>query len=204
MPPAYYRDALWIGLGGAAALVGLNRLVGVAAAHWPTAHRAIEASFGGDFDATLPAASIFGTTLIRGLMLTGLIALLASFVAAFIKQPWLRILLFLGVALSMVGNNWGTPADYAKQFLAAAIPLAVIVFGVVRVVRFNMLAYFLIVAALALVGGAGNLIAQPDGFYRANGYVVLLILAALLVWPLVAARGQAVRTRVGGSTGASV
>ena len=73
-----------------------------------------------------------------------------------------------------------------KQFLAAAIPLAVIVFGVTRLVRFNMLGYFLIVAALALVTGATKLIAQPDVFYRGNGYVVLVILAALLAWPVVA------------------
>ncbi len=191
MPSAYYRDALWIGLGGAAALVGLSRLVAVAAAHWPTAHRAIEASFGGDFDATLPGASIFGTVLIRALMLTGLTALVASFVAAFIKQPWLRALLFFGVALAMVGSNWGTPGDYAKQFLAGAIPLGVIVFGVTRLVRFNMLGYFLIVALLSLAGGAAKLIAQPDGFYRVNGYVVLLMLVALLAWPLVAWRGRA-------------
>jgi hypothetical protein len=129
-------------------------------------------------------------------MLTGLIALAASFVAALIKQPWMRVLLFFGVVLAVVGSNWGTPADYIKQFLAAAIPLALGVFGVTRVVRFNMLGYFLIVAVLGLAAGAGKLIAQPDGFYRGNGYVVLLILAALLAWPLVAWRGRASGVRV--------
>jgi membrane protease YdiL (CAAX protease family) len=196
MPSAYYRDALWIGSGGAAALVGLSRLVAVAAAHWPTAHRGIEASFGGDFDASLPAASIFGTVLIRALMVTGLVGLGASFVAVFIKQPWLRVLLFFGVALALVGSNWGTPADFAKQFVAAAIPLGVFVFGVSRVVRFNILGYFLIAAVLSLAAGAAKLISQLDGFYRGNGYVVLVMLAALLAWPLVAARGRASGARV--------
>jgi hypothetical protein len=196
MPSAYYRDALWIGLGGAAALVGLSRLVAVAAVHWPTAHRGIEASFGGDFDASLPAASIFGTVLIRALMVTGLVGLGASFVAAFIKQPWLRVLLFFGLALALVGSNWGTPADFAKQFVAAAIPLGVFVFGVSRVVRFNILGYFLIAAVLGLAAGAAKLISQLDGFYRGNGYVVLVMLAALLAWPLVAARGRASGARV--------
>ncbi len=195
MPGAYYRDALWIGLGGSAALIGISRLVGLAAAHWPTAHRAIEASFGGDFDATLPAASIFGTVLIRALMVAGLIALGASFVAAYIKQPWLRVLLFFGVALAMVGSNWGTPADFVKQFLAAAIPLGVLVFGVTRVVRFNLLGYFLIAAAMSLAAGAAKLVAQPDAFYRVNGYAVLLILAAILAWPLVAWGGRTTGAR---------
>ena len=49
MPPAYYRDALWIGVGGTAALVGVSRLAALAAAHWPTVHRAIESSFGWRF-----------------------------------------------------------------------------------------------------------------------------------------------------------
>jgi membrane protease YdiL (CAAX protease family) len=204
MPGAYYRDALWIGLGGAAALVGLSRLVAAMAAHWPTAHRAIEASFGGDFDATLPAASIFGTVLIRALMLTGLIALVASFVTAFIKQPWLRVLLFLGAALAMVGTNWGTPADYLKQFLAAAIPLGVVVYGVMRIVRFNILGYFLITALLSLGAGAARLISQPDRFYRGSGYVVLVMMVALLAWPVVAWRGRAPGTQVSGSAGSPV
>ena len=75
MPPLYYRDAVLIGMGGTAALIGFSRLIAALSAHWPTAHRGIEASFGGDFDATLPAAAIFGTVLLRALMYTGLVAL---------------------------------------------------------------------------------------------------------------------------------
>jgi hypothetical protein len=188
MPPAYYRDALWIGVGGTAALAGVNRLVALASAHWPTAHRAMEASFGGDFDATLPAASIFGTVLLRGLMYTGLMALGASFVAAHIKQSWLRILLFLSAAVALVGSNWGSPGDFAKQFLAGAVLLAVLVFGVTRVVRFNLLGYFLIAAGTTVVAGASKLISQPDAFYQVNGYAILLMLMVLLAWPLLAWR----------------
>jgi membrane protease YdiL (CAAX protease family) len=188
MPPAYYRDALWIGVGGTAALAGVNRLVALASAHWPTAHRAIEASFGGDFDATLPAASIFGTVLLRGLVYTGLMALGASFVAAHIKQSWLRILLFLSAAVALVGSNWGSPGDFAKQFLAGAILLAVLVVGVTRVVRFNLLGYFLIAAGTTVVAGASKLISQPDAFYQVNGYAILLMLIVLLAWPLLAWR----------------
>src|SRR3989440_6597019 len=36
MPSSYYRDALWIGLGGAARLLGLERLLAIASAPWPT------------------------------------------------------------------------------------------------------------------------------------------------------------------------
>ena len=53
MPAEYYRDALLIGLGGAAGILGVRTLVQVAAQHWPTAHRAMEASFGSNFDAVI-------------------------------------------------------------------------------------------------------------------------------------------------------
>ncbi len=88
--------------------------------------------------------------------------------------------------MALVGANWGTPADFGKQFAAGCILLAVLVFGVARVVRFNVLGYFLIAAGTALLSGGIKLVAQPDSVYRANGYAVLLMLAALLTWPLIA------------------
>jgi hypothetical protein len=74
--------------------------------------------------------------------------------------------------------------DLAKQFIAEAILLGVIVFGVRRVMRFNVLGGLLVVACLALVGAAAQLLAQPDGFYRTNGYVAVLVTGLLLAWPL--------------------
>ena len=124
-------------------------------------------------------------------MYTGLVALCASFVATNVKRPWLRLILFLGAALATVGTAWGTPADFAKQFLSGALLLGLLVFGITRVVRFNMLGYFLVLAGTSLLAAAAKLVSQPDGFYRGNGYAVLLMLAGLLAWPLVArgARG---------------
>ena len=188
MPNNYYRDALWIGLGGAAGLLGLERLLGVASTHWPTVHRSLEASFGLDFDALLPAASIAGGTLLRGLLFSGLVAAIAAFVAAQVRQPGLRILLLLFGALALAGGNWGSPADLAKQFLARLILLSVLAFGVRRVMRFNVLGCFLVVASTFLLSGATELLSQPDSFYRANGYAVLLALILLLGWPFAAWR----------------
>ncbi len=188
MPGGYYRDALWIGLGGTAGLLGLERLLAVASTHWPTVHRSLEASFGLDFDALLPAASILGGTVLRGLLLTGLVTAIATFFAAQVRQPALRLLLLLVGALALTGGSWGSPADLAKQFLARLILLSVLVFGVRQVMRFNILGCFLIVAGTSLFGGAAELLSQPDSFYRANGYAVLLALVLLFVWPFVAWR----------------
>jgi len=183
MPGEYYRDALWIGLGGSAGLLGLERLLAVASTHWPTVHRYLDVSFGQDFDAVFPAASILGGTLLGSLRMTAYIVVIASFIAAEIRQTWLRVLLFFVGVLAVVGGSWGSPADFAKQFLARLILLSVFVLGVRLVMRFNLLGGFLVIAGASLVSGAAELLGQPDAFYRTNGYVVLIALLLLLAWP---------------------
>ncbi len=198
MAGSYYRDALWIGLGGSAGLLGLERLLATASMHWPTVHRYFEASFGQDFDAILPAAAIFGSTLLSGLRMTAYVVIIASFVAAKIKRTWLRALLFVLGALAVVGGSWGSPADFAKQFLARLILLGVLVFGARFVMRFNLLGCFLVVAGTSLASGAAELLAQPDTFYHRNGYGILLMLILLFLWPLAAWRLNAMN--LGGTT----
>ena len=192
MPPAYYRDALWIGLGGGAALLGLSRLLQAVSVYWPTLHRAAEVSFGQDFDAVLPAASVLGRALLRGLFLTGIVALLVSFVAAELRPRWLRASLFFLGAFSLVGSNWGNPADLARLFFTKAILLTVLILGVHRFVRFNILGCFLALAVTTLLAGVTELMGQPNAFYRANGYAVLLTLFLLLAWPFAAWRMRSI------------
>ena len=188
LPAVYYRDALWIGVCGTAGFLGLQRAVEAAILHWPTLHRSFPASFGGDFDDLLPSAAIFGHALISSLLLTGLIALVAAFVAGVLRARWLRFALFLLGALSLTGSGWGNGADFAKQFLAEALVLGVIVFAVRRVIRFNVLGCILVVACITLLGAAAQFLAQPDAFYRTNGYVVVALILLLLGWPLAAWR----------------
>jgi hypothetical protein len=186
MPAPYYRDALFVGLGGGGALVGLQALLHAIAQYWPTAHRSTPASFGSNFDAFVPAASILGTSTIHSLLFTGGVALVASFVAAQLRAPWMRILTFLLGTLALMPSNWGSPADFAKQWVAELILLSVLVFGVRYVMRFNILGCFLVLAATALISDAADLLGQPDRFYRLNGYAVIFALALLLAWPLFA------------------
>jgi len=188
MPANYYRDAVCIGLGGSAALLGLQRLVALASTHWPTLHRALPAFFGQEFDAILPAVSSIAGTLQHGLLLTGIVVAVAAFVAAQVRNPGVRILLLLLGALSVTPGNWGSPADLAKQFLTQLILLSVVVLGVRYLLRFNILACFLVVAGTSLLGGAAELLAQPDSFYRTNGCAVLAVLVLLFTWPLVSWR----------------
>ncbi len=94
----------------------------------------------------------------------------------------------------MAGSDWGNGADFAKQFLLEAIVLGAIVFGVQRVIRFNMLGCLLIIAALGLLRGGLQFLAQPDEFYRTNGYALLVVMVLLLGWPFVVWRMRASAT----------
>jgi hypothetical protein len=150
---------------------------------WPTTHQSLGAAFGSDFDSLLPAIAIAAATVLRGLLFTGLIALLAGFIAARCKSPAVRGLLLVVASLAMAGG-WGSPADFVKQWLASAVFLAVVVFGVARVVRFNLLGYFLVLAISSLMLGCVELRSQPNGFYHAQGVVCAIALGVLLLWPV--------------------
>ena len=81
-------------------------------------------------------------------------------------------------------GGWGSPADLAKQWIANAIFLAVVVFGVMKVVRLNLLGYFLVLAISGLLMGSIELLSQPNGFYRTQGIECLAALALLVAWPM--------------------
>ena len=66
--------------------------------------------------------------------------------------------------------------------------LAVVVFGIRRVVRFNRAGMLPGGGEHEAAGGRGGALSQSDGFYRFQGYLVLAALALLLAWPLVAWR----------------
>jgi len=191
MPGVYYRDALWIGVCGPAGFLGLSRLIGFISLHWQTAHRSLPFSLGQNFDAVLPSGAMLGGALISSLFYTGAMAFIAAFVASVLRARWLRFALFLLGAMFLTGSGWGNGVDFLKQFLAEAILLGVLVFAVRRVVRFNVLGCLLAVALLALLAVAAQLLRQPEAFYRANGYAVVVMMLLLLAWPFSVWRGRA-------------
>ena len=194
MPGVYYRDAFLIGLCGTAALVGLHRLLALLNEHWFTLHRGTPAAFGDSFDAILPAATVLGSTLMRALFYTGIFALASAFLAAELRVRWLRLLLFLAVAAALV-SDWGNGADFLKQFLASCVVVGFAVFGIRWVARFNLLGWFLVAACAGLLGGASQLLTQPNGFYRTEAYIVVAAIIALLGWPLLVWRLSGSKTR---------
>ena len=187
MPANYYRDAFWIALGGTAVMIGLRRFLGAVDVWWPTLHREFPANFGQNFDAIYPAGAVLGGSILRALLLTGTFALAASFLGAELRVRWLRLVLFFAVAAAFI-SDWGNAADFLKQWFGSVLVLAVLIFGIRRVARFNLLGCFLVVASVSLLAGEVELLSQTDNFYRTQGYWVVGALAALVAWPLVAWR----------------
>src|SRR5260370_3886795 len=95
----------------------------------------------------------------------------------------------LGVlTLGGFASNWCERMDDVKKMVIGAIWIVVIDVTIRYVIRFNVLGYFRIMASLALLAGAGELLRQPDHFYRPNGYAVWMALVTLFLWPLFAWR----------------
>jgi membrane protease YdiL (CAAX protease family) len=179
MPPAYYRDALLLALGGTGALALLGQLDGLLDRLWPTAARELAAFAPEHLDLLFPAAGTLAGAVDSGLFTAGMVALGAGFIA-WVGQSTatpqsnrlLQAGLLLLLALLLVGS-WGSPADFAKNFLARLITLVAIWWGVARVFRFNLLAYFLLGVLGAVATGGRELIEQGDAFLRLQGYIVL-------------------------------
>jgi hypothetical protein len=187
MPPNYYRDAFWIAAGGGALLIGLKRALDAASTAWPTLQRSMPAHFGNSFDALFPAVAAIGSAIVGGLFYTAIIALVSGYLGSELRARWARILLFLAVA-AMPVSDWGSPADFLKQYLAGAILLAFAVFAVRIIARFNLLGCFLVVLIVGLLGAASELLPQPDAYYRLQGYGVLFVAAVVLALPVIAWR----------------
>ena len=67
-----------------------------------------------------------------------------------------------------------------------SLSIAVVGWGVARIVRFNLLGYFLLATLLSLSGSVLELVRQPNSFFRWNGYFAVAFGIILLAWPLVA------------------
>jgi membrane protease YdiL (CAAX protease family) len=188
MPAAYYRDALLIGLGGTAGWVGIDAIYKWISLHWPSAQLGAGAAFGAHLDSAIPAAAIIGGALRGGLMQMALVGLTASFLVSVMRPLWMRAGVFVMAVWTLGGlsSNWSDPMDVAKKMVLGAMWIIVIDLAVRYLIRFNVLGYFLVLASLALVAGASELLGHPDHFYRTNGYGVLIALAALYTWPFFA------------------
>jgi hypothetical protein len=86
--------------------------------------------------------------------------------------------------------DWGSPGDFLQAAVLNFITLAVIWWGAQRIVRLNLLGYFVVMGLILLAGPALELLNQPNSYYHANGWVLVAAAALLLLWPLFAWRNS--------------
>lgn len=180
MPRRYYRDALLMAvcLPGIAIVV-LGRLPAVIDQMFPTWKQGVQVNVPDGLDSLFPASSEIASAVILGLLVAGVVALCAGFVAQWKEKPAVQAVFFVGAALVFTGAPANGP-DFAKNFAVSALQIGFVWFLVTRVIRFNALAYFLMAAAVSLVSATVDLARQPVDFYRGNAGLCVAAIAALL------------------------
>jgi hypothetical protein len=182
MPARYYRDALWVAVFGTAALAGLSRLPGLFA-RWPLLRHALAAAVPGGLDAVNPALSAMAASTWGSFFAVGAVALATGLIALFIRPFWMRAALAILIAV-LLATNLATPGAFFRDAAFRLLMIAVVWLGVTRVVRFNLMGYFLLSAMIVLVPAAVELLQQPNSHFHANGYALMAFAFALLLWPL--------------------
>jgi hypothetical protein len=126
----------------------------------------------------------------------GGIALVLGFAARYLRRSWIQWLVLAALAIFSV-PRWGGAGDFMQSALLTFLELAVIWWGAKRVVRLNLLAYFLLAMLLSVSPAIDGLLRQPNMYFRTNGAILIAAAAILLVLPLVLGRAAARRYRPG-------
>ena len=189
---AYYRDAILVTVSGWAIFAGLHRLRDFVSAIWPVARYSFPASVPAALDANWPAVNALSNALTESFLMIGLIILVLGFAAAYVRRSWMHVILLAALAIFAV-PRWGSAGDFVQTAAFGFLELAVIWWGARYLVRFNLLGYFLLTMLLILSPAIGELIQQPNTYYRVNSAVLIGAVAFLLVLALAGWRGAARR-----------
>lgn len=181
---SYYRDAVLVMLGGWCVFAGLSRLRDLVAQIWPVARNPFSASVPAGLAANWPALSALANSVIDSFLAVGIIVLVLGFAALYLRQLWIQALLLASLAIFSV-PRWGSRGDFVQSAVLGFLELAIIWWGARYVARLNLLGYFLLAMLLALSPAIGDLIRQPNTFYRTNGAILIAAVAFLLILPLV-------------------
>jgi hypothetical protein len=205
MPPLYYRDALLLGLCGCGIAAGMARLRELIAQLWPVAQYGLTASVPANLDSALPALQVLAGAVTAGLITIGFLALAAGFAAWYVRNPWMQVLL-LGLLALLSAPAWGggSVGGLLQDVLVGWVGILLIWWAVHRVVRFNLLGYFLAISLSMFAAAAAELLRQPNSYFRANGWAVVAAAVMLLLWPLIAWQRGARATDSAGDGGSPI
>jgi membrane protease YdiL (CAAX protease family) len=182
MNGAYFRDAFCVALFGSAAVLGVNRLPALTA-RWPLLRHSLGASVPGNLDLLNPALGALASSIVAAFVVVGLAGLAVALIATYVRPAWMRAALALLLA-ALMSTNVATTGAFFRDAAFHLVVIAAFWYGITHFVRFNVLGYFLLTAMLTLVPSALELIEQPNPYLRGNGYAIVAIALAILVWPL--------------------
>jgi len=150
---------------------------------WPLLRHSLGAAVPGSLDAINPAAGAIASGISSGLIALGLIGLTVGLIAAYVRPVWMRAALVVLVAL-LITTDVATPGAFLRDAAFHLVTVAVIWLLVTRIVRFNVMGYFLLAAMISVVPVAVELLQQPNAYFRMNGYAVVAFVLVLAGWPL--------------------
>jgi membrane protease YdiL (CAAX protease family) len=183
LKPAYFRDAFFLGLFGSAAVLGLNRLPALFA-RWPLLRHSLSANVPEGLDVLNPAVGGIAASILAAFLIVGVLGIVASLIAAYVRPAWMRAALLILYAVLMA-TDVATPGAFFRDAAFHLLALAALWFGITHIARFNVLGYFLLAATMSLVPAAVELLRQPNPYLHANGYAIAAFALAMLAWPLV-------------------
>jgi hypothetical protein len=183
MPRKYYRDAFIFTIAGGAAWMGFQRLVFLLTQKL-AGPNSDAVTFSG-FDSLSPAAQSISSALLSTFLATAIVAIAGGLIATYAQSRWPQAILIIAAAFAEVGSEESGLA-FMIAFGFTVLKLYIIWWVILKIVRYNLLAYFLLLAALLLLSAGTSLVAQPNAYLRSNGMIVLGALALLLLWPLAA------------------
>jgi membrane protease YdiL (CAAX protease family) len=186
MSAGYFRDAFCVAVFGSAAFLGLARLPALFA-RWPLLRHTLATAAPGGLDLLNPASGTVASAITSGFVTVGLVGLIAGLVTLYVRPVWLRAGLLI-VYAALVATNVATPGAFFREAAFHLVAAVAVWFGVSRIVRFNMMGYFLLAAMITMGPAAVKLLEQPNPYFHTNGYAVLACMVAMLAWPLVSWR----------------
>jgi hypothetical protein len=182
MRTEYYRDAGCVALLGATAILGLGRLPELFA-RWPLVQHTLDSAVPQGLDPLNPAIGTLATGILRSFLLPGTIAIGAALIVAYIRSLWMHAGIVVLIAV-IFATNAATAGTFLREAAFHVVIIVAVWLSVKHIVRFNALGYFLLAAMTEFISGAVELLGQPNAYFRANGYAVIALAIALLVWPL--------------------
>jgi hypothetical protein len=129
-----------------------------------------------------PAIGTLASGILRSFLIPGIIAIIIALVVKYIRPRWMRAGMVVLVAVLFAANA-ATLGTFLQEAAFHVAIFAAFWLSVKHIVRFNVLGYFLLAGMTALIPDAIELLAQPNAYFRANGFAVIAFAILTLAWP---------------------